>query len=251
MYYLNKIVGAITNPLSLTVLSIVVGLIFAIRDRKRLGLTLIGCSVTWLWLWATPIMTYLVGAPLEREFLVDGRVPRVETFPTADAIVLLGGGMGADTNFSPYAEMSARADRVWQAARMHKAGKAPKIISTGFSPHDSTLPLLKELGVAEDCALFFEARNTEEEAKVVKDFGCKKILLVTSAWHMKRARLMFEKYAPNVEVVCAPADFENSLKDKNPFAFDILMPDVGILALNTSALHERIGLVGYKLFRRK
>jgi hypothetical protein len=28
---------------------------------------------------------------------------------------------------------------------------------------------------------------------------------------MKRARLMFEKYAKGVEVVCAPADFEMSM----------------------------------------
>lgn len=249
MYYLNKIVGAITNPLSLALLSAAVGLAVAARGRRRLGLTLIGCSVAWLWLWATPIMTLLVGAPLEREFLVDGRVPMVETFPAADAIVLLGGGMGADTNFSPYAEMSARADRVWQVARLYRAGKAPKIISTGFSPQDSTLPLLKDFGLAEESVLFFEARNTEEEAKVVEKLGFKKILLVTSAWHMKRARFMFEKYAPTVEIVCAPADFESSSKAKNPLALEILLPDIGILALNTATLHEWIGIVGYKVFR--
>lgn len=249
MYYLNKIVGAITNPLSLALLSAAVGLAVAARGRRRLGLTLIGCSVAWLWLWATPIMTLLVGAPLEREFLVDGRVPMVETFPAADAIVLLGGGMGADTNFSPYAEMSARADRVWQVARLYRAGKAPKIISTGFSPQDSTLPLLKDFGLAEENVLFFEARNTEEEAKVVEKLGFKKVLLVTSAWHMKRARFMFEKYAPTVEIVCAPADFESSLKAKNPLAIEILLPDIGILALNTATLHEWIGIVGYKVSR--
>ena len=225
------------------------GLILVARRNKKTGLTLIGSSVIWLWLWATPIITFIVGAPLESEFLVDGRVPSVETFPDADYIVLLGGGMGADTNFSPYAEMSSRADRVWQASRLYKAGKAPNIISTGFSPQDSTLPLLRDLGLPEKSTLFFEARNTEEEAKVVEKLGCKKILLVTSAWHMKRARLMFEKYASKVETICAPADFESSLKVKNPFPLDMLMPDVGILALNTAMLHEWIGMVGYKVFR--
>lgn len=249
MYYLNKIIGATTNPLSLALLSVVAGLVFAFRGRKWLGLGLIGCSVAWLWLWATPIMTFLVGAPLEREFLVDGRVPMVETFPAADAIVLLGGGMGADINFSPYAEMSARADRVWQAARLFKAGKAPKIVSTGFSTQDSTMPLLKDFGLAEESVLFLEARNTEEESKVIEKLCYRKILLVTSAWHMKRARLMFEKYAHSVDVVCAPADFESLLKVKNPFTFETLLPDVGILALNTVTLHEWIGIIGYKMFR--
>ena len=249
MYYLNKFVGAVANPLSLAILMAVVGLVLAVRSRKRLGLSFIGCSVVWLWLWATPIMTLLVGVPLEREFLVDGREPKVETYPAADAIVLLGGGMGVSTNFSPYADMSARADRVWQAARLYKAAKAQKIISTGFSAQESTLPLLKEFGLPADCVLFFEARNTEEEAKVVKKLGYKSILLVTSAWHMKRARLMFEKYAPEIGVSCASTDFDNSIKDDDFTSFDFLVPNAHTLARNTDALHEWIGIVGYKVFR--
>ena len=249
MFYLNKVVGAITNPLLLVILSATVGVVFALRGRKRLGFTLIGCAVVWLWLCATPIMTLLVGVPLESEFLDYGRVPKVETFPAADAIVLLGGGMGADVNFSPYGEMSARADRVWQAARLYRAGKSQKIISTGVSPQGATLPLLMDLGVAKDVALFFEARNTEEEAKVVERLGYAKIILVTSAWHMKRARLMFEKYAPDIEVVCAPADFENMYNVKKCSIVDMLMPDVNTLGLNIATMHEWIGIGGYKVFR--
>ena len=249
MYYFNKFVGAVVNPLSLAILMAVVGLVLVVRARKRLGLSFICCSVAWLWLWATPIMTLLVGVPLEREFLVDGREPKAETYPVADAIVVLGGGMGVSTNFSPYADMSARADRVWQAARLYKAAKAQKIISTGFSAQESTLPLLKEFGLPADCVLFFEARNTEEEAKVVKKLGYKSILLVTSAWHMKRARLMFEKYAPEIGVSCAPTDFDNSIKNGDLTPFDFLVPNVHTLARNTDALHEWIGIVGYKVFR--
>ena len=249
MYHLNKVVGAIANPYSLAMLAAVVGLVFVVRGRKRFGLVLIACSVAWLWLWATPMMTLLVGAPLEREFLVDGRVPKVETFPATEAIVLHGGGMGVCTNFSPYADMSARADRVWQAVRLYRAGKAPKIISTGFSPQESTLPLLKDFGLSEDCVSFFYARNTEEEAKTVKKLGYKNILLVTSAWHMKRARLMFEKYAPGVVVVCAPTDFDNSIKEDDFISLELLAPGVHTLARNTDALHEWIGIIGYKVFR--
>lgn len=249
MYYLNKIVGCLTSPLLLSLLFVIVGLIVAMRGRRKIGFSLIGFAMIWLWLWSTSIATRLVGAPLEYEFLVDGRVPMVEEFPTADAIVLLGGGMGVNTNFSPYAEMSARADRVWQAARLYKAGKAAKIISTGFSSQDSTLGLLKDLELPEKCALFFEARNTEEEAKVVKSLGLKKILLVTSAWHMKRARLMFEKYAPEVNVVCAPADFEYSMTRMRAFSVKDFLPDSALLFDNSVAIREWIGLVGYRLFR--
>ena len=230
-------------------------------------------------------MTWVVGVPLEREFLVDGRVPMVESSPDADAIVLLGGSMGVETNLSSYAEMWPGADRVWQTARLYKAGKAPKVIATGNGARDSTLPLLNDFGVPSECVLFHDARNTEEEARGIRKLlagdeggegeevkvkvkgegdevkvkvkregeevkvGAKRVLLVTSAWHMKRARLMFEKYAPDVEVVCAPADFENSMAATRPFSLTHFLPDPGAFIGNSVAFHEWVGIVGYMLFR--
>jgi uncharacterized SAM-binding protein YcdF (DUF218 family) len=105
---------------------------------------------------------------------------------------------------------------------------------------------LLDFGVAKDDVSFLNARNTEEEAKGIAQKGFKKILLVTSAWHMKRARLMFEKYAPEIEVICAPADFENSMMATKGIS---LIPDFNVFALNSVALHEWVGIVGYTLFR--
>jgi uncharacterized SAM-binding protein YcdF (DUF218 family) len=198
----------------------------------------------------TPVMTRFVGAPLESEFLVNGMVPSVESLPEADAIVLLGGGMGIETNLSNYAEMWAGADRVWQAARLWKAGKAPRIFATSRWVEATTFPLLKDFGVPADCLSGVDdARNTEEEAKSIASLGVKKLLLVTSAWHMKRARMMFEKYAPEVQAVCAPSDFENSFKTVVSLSLRDLLPDTYSFYLNSAAFHEWIGIVGYKLFR--
>ena len=249
MYYINKIIGCVVSPVGLAIIGGAGALICARLKRQRVAKWLGWAAFVWLWLWMTPIMTWVVGVPLEREFFVDGRVPMVETFPAADAIILLGGGMGADTNHNSYAEMSSGADRVWQAARLFKAEKAPVIVATGFYPQDTTLPLLKDFGLAEDCVSFLEARNTEEEAKGIAKKGYKKILLVTSAWHMKRARLMFEKYAPGIEVVCAPADFEHTMMAENLFSPKAILPDVNAFYLNSTAFHEWVGIVGYKLLR--
>ena len=249
LYYLNKTVGFVISPIGIAILSGLIALLCARSKRLRMAKWLGWLTVAWLWLWMTPIMTWVVGVPLEREFLVDGRVPIVETFPEADAIILLGGGIGADTNRNSYAEMSAGADRVWQAARLFKAEKAPMIVATGFYPQDTTLPLLKDFGLAEECVSFLDAKNTEEEAKGIAKMGYKKILLVTSAWHEKRARLMFEKYAPEIEVVCAPADFEQTMMADNLFSPKAILPDVNAFQLNSVALHEWVGIIGYKLFR--
>ena len=249
MYYINKIVGFLVSPIGGAIAGGVLALLCAKRGRCRAAKWIGGLTVAWLWLWMTPIMTWVVGVPLEREFLVDGRVPMVETFPEADAIVLLGGSMGIETNMSSYAEMATSADRVWQAVRLYKAGKAGEIIATGDYAKDTTLPLLKEFGVGEASVLFVDARTTEEEAKGIAKLGVKKILIVTSAWHMKRARLMFKKYAPGIEVVCAPADFENTyMSRKMPF-FKMLLPDPNVFYLNSTAFHEWVGIVGYKVFR--
>ena len=249
MYYINKIVGFLVSPIGIAIFGGLLALLFAKRAHRRAAKWLGGLTVAWLWLWMTPIMTWIVGVPLEREFLVDGRVPMVEALPDADAIVLLGGAMGIETNLSSYAEMWSGADRVWQTARLYKAGKAPQVIAMGNGARDSTLPLLKDFGVPSECVLFHDALNTEEEAKNVNAMGYKRILLVTSAWHMKRARLMFKKYAPNIEVVCAPADFENSIVAARPFSFADFLPDPGAFMGNSVALHEWVGIVGYKLFR--
>ncbi|MBQ3747298.1 MAG: YdcF family protein [Kiritimatiellae bacterium] len=279
MYYLNKAVGFVISPIGIAIFGGLVALLCAMVKRQRMAKWLGGLSVAWLWLWMTPAMTWIVGVPLEKEFLVDGKVPTVETFPEVDAIVLLGGSMGIETNLSQYAEMWTSADRVWQAARLYRAEKATKIIATGNYAIDTTLPLLKEFGVGEEAVSFLDARTTEEEAKglwemLVKSVGVEelgveefgepdspthpikhsstarpKVLLVTSAWHMKRARLMFKKYAPDIGVVCAPADFENMFMAEKTPLFKLLLPDPNVFMLNSVSFHEWVGIVGYKVFR--
>ena len=184
--------------------------------------------------------------------------------------------MGAETNLSSYAEMWSGADRVWQAARLYKAGKAQKVIATGNGAVDTTLPLLLDFGVAKGDVSFMDAVNTEEEARsigkmLVKSVGVEelgveesdspthpikhsstarpKVLLVTSAWHMKRARMMFEKYALDIEVACAPADFENTIMAEKTPLFKMLLPDPNVFMLNSLAFHEWVGIVGYRVFR--
>lgn len=51
-----------------------------------------------------------------------------------------------------------------------------------------------------------DARNTEEEARMIAAAGFKRIRLVTSAWHMPHARWLFER--AGLEVRAAPTDYE-------------------------------------------
>ena len=263
MYLLNKIVGGVLNPLVIGLVMVVVSGLCLWRHWRKTGFGLLIGAVAWLWLWSTPMMYRWMGGALESEW----PVVKAEDAPKADAIVLLGGGMGSNTNVYPYAEMWNGADRVWHAARLYKAGKAPVVIPTGAGERESSVPLLRDLGVPESAIRVEpEARNTEENARFVeklinsrvehvervdeKDVECKpRVLLVTSAWHMRRSVLMYRKYAPSLEIVPAATDYEATVQTGRPFSVKDLWPDATMFYANSYILKEYIGYWGYRLMR--
>ena len=262
MYFLNKIIGGLLNPLVIGLVLVIVGGLCLWRNWRKAGFGLLIGAVAWLWLWSTPMMYRWLGGALESEW----PVVKAEDAPTADAIVLLGGGMGSNTNVYPYAEMWNGADRVWHAARLYKAGKAPIVIPTGAGERESSVPLLLDLGVPESAVVVEgEARNTEENAKFVErllkerahaeaqrrgEEEKKKVLLVTSAWHMRRSVLMYRRYAPNLEIIPAAADYEATVNTSHPFCFRDVWPDAIMLFANSYIFKEYLGYWGYRLVRR-
>lgn len=255
MYALNKLVWALVNPAVIGVLMLFFGFLLS---RRRLGKVLVFFSLVWFVFWTLPATTDTIGAPLEELYLVDGAIPSVESYTNADAIVILGGGMSfyKDPKGVYTAEMNANADRVWMGAKLFKAEKAPKIVLTSKYVAESTVPLLKEMDVDEACIEIHEGpRNTEEEARQLATNGVKSVLLVTSAWHMRRAELMFRRYAPEITVIPAPTDWEFSIRkrswdDESGFGYlKRYQPEAESLWRNTVAFKEWLGYLGYRLFR--
>ena len=105
-----------------------------------------------------------------------------------------------------------------------------------------------------------EAKNTEENAKLVKKMVERwsggevekrpKVLLVTSAWHMKRSLLMMKKYAKELEVIPAPCDCEATGRTFSGFELTWLKPEPGTFYFNSVYFHEWLGYWGYKLLRK-
>jgi len=268
MYYVNKIVGFLASPLSLGILAAFVAFVLIClcdcakgKKARKYAIFLSGFSLVWLWMMSTNAICRWTGIALESPWLgADGKVPCVETYNHADLIVLLSGGMGANTNVSPYAEMYMGADRAWQAARLYNAGKASRIVLTGLDSRESTMPLLMNLGVPSEAMLVDnDSMNTEENAKFTRDLldrhgllmgGYKpKVLLVTSAFHMKRSLLIFQKYASELEVIPAPSDFEVLSIARDPIRIYDFLPDAGALGRTNMHIKEFIGYLGYKLLR--
>jgi len=124
----------------------------------------------------------------------------------SDAIVVL-----SDDNYN--------GDRAARAAELLKAGWAPRVIASGrlLRPYASIAELMEHdltsHGVPATAVVRFPNRapNTREEAMAVGQFvsahGWKRIIVVTSNYHTRRAKYIYERVLPAgtvLRVVAAP-----------------------------------------------
>lgn len=257
MYVLNKIVGGLLSPLAVTMILILVAAACVWFRHRRVAVGVLLGAFAWQWVWGTSAWNRVVGLPLEMAY----PVVKAEDALSADAIVVLGGGMTSNPPVYPYADICEAGDRAWHAARLYRAGKAPLVIPTGCEDLTSVVPLLEDLGVPRN-AIRVEnrARNTEENARFVAEMlkgmsasgGAAKprILLVTSAQHMRRALLMYRRYAPDLDIVPAATDYNALVCTKRPWECSDFFPGAECLLKNTAAAKEIIGYWGYRLLRR-
>ena len=251
MYYANKIVGWVLSPMGLLFLGLAAAALLRWRVRgaaaplaRKVSAVLAAAVLAAFWVLGCGVTTRIVGVPLEGE-----EAPLADTLDLGgvDAIVLLGGSMGRHAKCGR-TEIFSAADRVWETARLWKAHRTPnmKVVVSGKGSRESTVPLLKDLGVGEDALLFLpEARNTEEEARHLAASGIRRICLVTSAWHMPRARMLFER--AGLEVRTAPTDYEMHCAQEFPLEVSDFFPNADSLLRNSLAVKEWVARFLYAL----
>lgn len=255
MVHFNHYIGFLTSPLTGVSLLFVLWCVLLLLRKRRIASVCVVLGIAFLWLFSSGIMLRVLSAYL---FSSEYRNCSIASLPDAAVIVVLGGGMGKPAGFSTHPELFVASDRVWHAARLWNAGKASKIAVSGSSERYAALPYLLDLGIPEDAILVDDkSRNTEENAKLVQELlsnimpgaGKQKVLLVTSAWHMKRALLMFERYAPDLEIVPAPTDFEAVECINRKITIWDFIPSAETLYRNTYLFKEVVGYWGYLVFR--
>lgn len=249
----NHVVSVLVNPLVAGVFLVLLAAVLARRAAHghdpcrrwawRAGLA----AAAWLWFWSTPLACWLLGRGFEAAY------PPVaaESMPEADAIVVLGGGVssGAEAGL-PYPDLNPAADRVWHGVRLYRSGKAPRIVATGRDVSLSTLPLLRDSGVPDgDVTLLDGLRNTEEESRAVGRLlpPGSRILLVTSASHMRRALLLFGN--AGLDAMPAATDHETTVRCGEGFYAGWLWPDPGCLDTACRLFKEHYAYWGYKVLR--
>jgi len=248
--FLTKVLSLLIYPLVLGLLLAVTGGLLAYR-WTRLGWAVVGMGVFIIWVSATPIISTWLRGTLEHRF-----PPRpVEEAPSADAIVPLGGAVGSPLPPRVYPDLSGASDRVWHAARLYHAEKAPVIIASG-----GTLPwkdqtyreasamerLLTSWDVPADSILTETTsantyQNAVHTAEVMDERGFDRVLLVTSALHMPRALATFR--SAGVNAVPVATDYRVVEETTTLLSF---LPDAGALKGTTAAIHEYVGYAVYR-----
>ena len=232
------------QPMAAGLIVLVLGAIVAGHLERRWGWGLVVLGILIVWLPATTLVAIPLAGSLEARHLPEP----VSEVPTADAIVVLGGSAGAAHPPRLAPDLHAASDRLWHAARLYRAGKAPVVIASGGGEDTpAEAPVMREVLTAwgvPDSVIVEEPRsqstyeNARYTAEILAERGGASVLLVTSAMHMSRAQATFR--AMGVEV--HPSTTDVRITSETEYS---LWPDVEALAATTRALHEYAAILAY------
>ena len=245
MIYLNKILPIFVSPIFL----IIVLLMLAIWRRWTWPIVV---AAVGLWLASMPV----VGDTLLSK-LQSGMVRKtIASLPKADAIVVLSGTLSTVRGEHGYVTEWHDADRFFGGVKLLKAGKSDKLIFTRgqFPWAKNSRPegeVFKEkaleMSVPETAIQLTDlVANTQEEAvevsKMMNIENKNGVLLVTSAFHMPRAKRIFE--AQGLKVTTFPVDFFRDPGGLTPMSF---LPSAAALAHTSLFTREMLGRLYYRL----
>ena len=232
-----------SHPAAQALLLIVIGLIGFCLRRYRTGAVFCALGVLWVTLCATPAFADLLQRGLENQS------PQQEaaSYPTADAIVVLGGGdplpVGDDPND---AAPSVQATRAGFGLELFRQAKAPIVLLSGGDGEALDMAhQLEQQGVPAPSLQVEPGSATTHQnalysAAILKREGRYRILLVTSSWSMPRAAACFRR--EGLQVIPAPTlDREIT---RSGFSW---RPQRASLRQSARFLHEYLGLLAYKL----
>jgi len=247
MSFLSKLLPLFVLPLGFSLILLALGLA---KGRRR-------------WAWAGVVVLLVSSNPLVGHFLIrsaEGWAERrqVAEVPVADAIVVLSAGRALAPGPDRVSEWND-ANRFFTGTDLALAGKAPLLVFTGAATSsepgaptegDLLAAQARALGVpAERVAVTAFVFNTADEAREVaallraRQVQRPRVVLVTSAFHMRRARQVFQQEGVAVEPF--PVSFWSS--DAGGFSLFWFLPSVSALNKTHTALREWYGRAFYGL----
>ena len=244
MIFLHKILPLFVMPI---IVFILIVLFSTFKGFKKLTYY----SLTIFYIVSTPIFSSLIMKEVEGEY----EYKKLENLNKADAIVVLSGTMRINEFDNDYKIEWGDADRFFKGIELYNLNKSNIIVFTGGkSPYNKTKfsegTILKKyairFGVKEENILITkDVLNTSDESYAVTDLigNEKTIILVTSAFHMSRAKLLFEKQGHIV--IPYKVDFKTPPKLSWHF-IDFIASSEG-LRKTEIALREVLGRLYYRI----
>lgn len=249
MYLISKVLPLVFSPLG----AILFLLTVAIKRKKFFFVKL---SIIFLFIFSNGIFSGFLWKYLEHPW------KRLEFYSMdlADGIVVLSTGRKSPLGETQIIEWNDP-DRFLAGIELYKAKKAKKLIFTGgVIPYEPNLPPEGDIYIKEAILLGVPSHslsttnsvlNTLQEAKEIKKILFKggdnrnTIILVTSAYHMKRAKRVFEREGISVQPY--PVDFKSNksykLLLKNPLNW---IPSAKSFSATSIAIREIIGRIFYR-----
>ena len=232
-------------PLGFGIVMLLLGGLF----RRR---WLVWLGIAWLWAMSAPVTGDGLIRLLERS---ETRV-EVASLEQADAVVVLG-GIVRQVPGVRLGEWGETADRFEAGVELFRAGKAPLLLFMGaktpWAPDERVEGAIlrkraMELGISRDSVKVSEkVTNTADEARAARktlvNIKHPRVILVTSAFHMPRAAMLFRR--EGIEVQEFPVDFRTAYYSRRtPMDF---LPQAEGLENSEIALREIMGILYYRI----
>ncbi|ELS01516.1 hypothetical protein Xen7305DRAFT_00012200 [Xenococcus sp. PCC 7305] len=256
--FLSKLLPLFVYPLGLACILLIVALVLSFKRSKYSYIPILLALVIFLIAGNSRVSHSLLKS-LEWQYLSD------QELPTADAIVVLGGSVHSVAYPRTLPDLNEHGDRVIYAAKLYNDGKAPLILLSGgridwygdgSSEAQDTTKILELMGIPSSAMIQEgESVNTYENAiftqKILEEQGLKKIILITSAFHMPRSLKIFQHLG--IDAVPAPTDFyvsQQELREADHSAESKILsfiPNTKSLDRTTMVIKEYIGTIVYWL----
>ena len=220
------------------------------RECRTMGSVLVGSGFILLYLVSIGPVSFLLMEPLERNYKP---LSVAKGTPKADALLVLGGGV-RDLSWLGIPPQAAESslERVAEGVRIYRFTRLPLVLVGGSGdpvnggPDEAAAMVRAASGLGvpdQDIVVIDKVNNTRESAFAVKrGLKAKRIILVTSAFHMARASGMFTKLG--FDVVPAPCGFRAEQRRKSIMSF---LPSADRMHTSSYALSEYIGLAWYTM----
>lgn len=242
MFELVKLVTAMLLPPFNVVILWLLAFILFYLNRKFFASFLAILGIIILYIFSIPYTSQKLG-----DSLVEANITTIEQYKTAQAIVVLGGGLrDSQELFGKLATIGIPLERMRYAAYLHKETGLP-ILVTGSSPNG----ISEAKVMADEFEIFFnintkwlenKAKTTKENAifsrEILEKENIQKIILVTNQWHMKRAEMLFKQQGFDV----LPASVgSGDTPEHYKLNFMHFIPQAGAMNSNMLALKEWLG----------